>query len=153
MYLIVTSLHHRKPVTPWWWVTVWPQVWNLETAPVPVWPVTMILRCYMYPCHTLTRHYQCANCHPAPTNGQKTRHCQPWPCPSLSSVTLLPSFCHPILHLMGLVGSNQPSPHQGHACQFQFGPFQLGLPKSNLLMYEVHPSCEPASLRRLWLQL
>ena len=42
---------------------------------------------------------------------------------------------------------------QGHACQCQPGPFQLGLPKSNLFMYEVRPSREPASSRRLWLQL
>ena len=53
MYLIVTSLHHIKPMTPWWQVMVQPRVWNLETTPVPVWPVTMIPRCYPYPCHAL----------------------------------------------------------------------------------------------------
>ena len=40
-------------MTPQWRVVVWPRVWIFETAPVPVTPVTIILRCDPYPCHTL----------------------------------------------------------------------------------------------------
>ena len=44
----------QKPMTLRWWVTVWPQVWIFETAPIPVTPMTIILWCDPYLCHTLS---------------------------------------------------------------------------------------------------
>ena len=82
----------------------------------------------IYDIKRYTRHYQRAivtQHRPAPTNGQKTKCHRPWPspfCPSLSSVSLLPSCCHPIFHLMGSDGSNWPSPQ----CFASFSvPFRL----------------------------
>ena len=37
-------------------VMVWPWVWNLETVPIPVWPMTMIPRFYPYPWYSLSSH-------------------------------------------------------------------------------------------------
>ena len=40
-------------MTPRWWVTVWPQVWIFETAPVPVTLVTIIPWSDLHLCHSL----------------------------------------------------------------------------------------------------
>ena len=43
----------QKPVTLQLQVTVWPQVCDLETVPIPVEPVTVTLWSYPYLCYTL----------------------------------------------------------------------------------------------------
>ena len=53
---------------------VWPRVRNSKTVPIPMGPVTMIPRCYPYPCHTLNARWETTINIATPNDARGLRH-------------------------------------------------------------------------------